>query len=188
MQYLFLAVILLILSGCTAAKQTEVEKSSSYTIGSDSINLKDPKKQRRFDGCVLNAYTIKDSDIFIEYLKLSPRCSWNGLGSSFFRNLLNQTYSLSVLQSFKAKDYHIVVYKMEDKRLYFLSRTYRGGNYFIIDYSGEFTQKICSKCSLITKKEQFSKRFDKSLVKNNILNNYFSTQSSEKKLPLILQE
>ncbi|MFW0778463.1 MAG: hypothetical protein ACN2B6_12180 [Rickettsiales bacterium] len=131
MRWILLIFITLFITGCV--KQSFVAQNENYVIKNETINFYNYTKKRNFDGCSANAYTIEDEELFLEYVKLRANCTWNGLGSSFFRNLLNQEFDLNVLQSEKQNGYTIVKYQSGAKEFYFISTYVGGGNYFIID-------------------------------------------------------
>jgi len=167
-----------ILSGCVNAPKPSAV--SGVEIQGVAIAMQNPQKIRTFDGCVLNSYVLRDNETFIEYVRLKSNCVWNGLGSSFFRNLLNEKYDLEVVQSFREGAFSVVYYKYKNEYFYFLSTMSGNANYFIIDYSGKTAVKVSQKASLIAKEKRVKEPFDKSLVKNNILGNYFSNESRDK--------
>jgi hypothetical protein len=182
MKTVMILLFTIMLSGCVhAPKNVALE---GVRIQGIDIALQNPQKIRTFDGCAANAYVLRDGQTFIEYVNLKSYCVWNGLGSSFFRNLLNEKYDLEVVQSFRVGAFSIVHYKNKNEYFYFLSTVSGNANYFIIDYSGEIASKISDNAQVIAQNKRVKALFDKSLVKNNILGNYFSNESRERKIIL----
>ncbi len=142
------------------------------------INLTNGVKIPRFNNCVFDGYTIDDDNIHIEYIDLKSQCSWNGLASGYYKDFLSSNIKeLKSVDRYENDKYEVVLYETDNKFFYLISSYDVSMDVFILDYTGEIASKINTEFGLIAKEYQESKKFDKSMIDNDIIEHYFSKES-----------
>lgn len=180
-------VILIFLSGCSVKGGYQLQQEGIVFEHNDErvmLEFHNATKKMRHDRCVLRAYTIEDNDLHLEYVRLHPYCQWQGLPSSMYKIFFKQDIKSTKLRHrYKEGRFDISLYEADGKNFYFVA-TYDGvSNLFILDFSGEFTTKICKQCEAIEASREVEFRFNKSLVHFNFFNRYFTPKDSQRIYP-----
>lgn len=177
-KFIYLVLITLLFSSCTSSK---INAINNY------IDISKEKKQFTSDSCNFNSYILNTSsseygDIFIEHVSLNTNCIWNGFQRSFFDNLFKEKTHIKTmiaLERVDFKDYEFSTYLINDKYiLNLISELSLYENTFIVDYKGILFTKIIKEFDAnyinhYLNKPRFSANYNSSLVKQNIIKNYF---------------
>ena len=152
-----------------------------------TYTLDDYDTKTRHDSYILEAYTLKSKNLFIEYIHTDADVSWNGLPSSFFIEVVKSKLNLKsmvVLESYEFNNYVFTTYKIDNHFiLNFIYISEINKEIFILDISSQlYTNLLCNfkKDYKYTypKNEDDIVEFNFSLTRENNLNNYFSYESS----------
>lgn len=148
-----------------------------------SYKLENFDYKTRHDPYTIEAFTIKNQDIFLEYIRLDNDCAWNtdayGAYKSFFKDKLKLD-SMNLLEEQKFENYTLSSYKINN--LFVLHFIYIFEMYkdtFIIDTKGDLYHKLltCLKEEneeyLYAKEKKMDIAFDISLTKENAFSYYF---------------
>lgn len=158
-----------------------------YKNSFDSLDLKTQKELSTLGLCTRDSYikTINDSKykkLFIEYISLNNSCTWNGFPRGFFVYQFKKHFkitSMKKIQSYEYDNYEFTTYLIDDK--YYIDLIYKFGfqeDLFILDYEGLYFEELIQKydTSYVNKninKKRFQKEYFKSLVRMDIVENYF---------------
>ncbi|QEZ88406.1 hypothetical protein [Aliarcobacter cibarius] len=170
--------LIFVLNSCISSKNVSFNNNFS--------NL---KKQNTYDYCskfsyIANVEDIKYKKLFIEYINLDQNCKWNGLASGFFISLFKDNLkvkSFEYVEKYDFKNIEILTYIIDD--IYYVDFINEFGVFddkLIIDYSGIYTDEILRKNGKINNYKDYPRldfNYDKSLVRFNFINNYFSRDS-----------
>ena len=140
----------------------------------------------RHDPYILEAYTLKNSDIHLEFVKTDANASWNGKSRSFYESLIKSSLKLKSMELLKREEighYEFSTYKIDDSfviHLIYIWEVHK--DVFIIDTKGKLFKTLISKYKKdyiyeYEDEEKGSVNFDISLVKNNAFNAYFNQSS-----------
>ena len=135
------------------------------------------------DSFIINEQNEKYGKLFLEYIDLDSTCRWTGGANSFFETSLRHELNLDTLETVEKYDinnYTFKTYKINESS--YLSAIYiysSFSNIFILDYEGKLYTELLKKLeptykNLFINKKRFEKTYDKSLVKKNILERYFT--------------
>lgn len=155
------------------------EDTISYDLGTYDLKT-------RHDPYSFEAYTLKNSDIHLEYIKLDINASWNGLSRSFYESLLKEKLKLKSMDVLKREEFghfEFTTYKINDSfilHLIFIWEVQK--DIFIIDTKGELFKDLLTHLKddyvyEYDNEEKGSINFDISLVKNNAFHSYFNQSS-----------
>ena len=158
----------------------------SFSIKDDEryiYNLHEFKKKSRHDSSVIDAYTLKTEDIFIEYINLDSFSSWNGLSRGYFEDLLKNKLkiTLDLQERVDIKNYEFSTYKVNSSFIIHLIYIYEGStDVFILDTKGKLFKELLKSLdnSFEYKYDEYEKgsvNFEISLVKENFLKHYFNS-------------
>lgn len=156
----------------------KVSSDEFYTYELGNYDLK-----TRHDPYVLEAYTLKNKDISLEYIKVDEDTSWNGSAINFFESFFKSELkikSLVKIEDIEISNYVFRIYKIDDSFCFFFIYIYEvNKDIFIIDTKGELYNNIIEKLKkdYSFKCEYFEKgdiNFDISLVKKNSIEDFFS--------------
>ncbi|RXJ90490.1 hypothetical protein CRV01_04840 [Arcobacter sp. CECT 8983] len=160
----------------------------------EKLSFNNPKQKYYLSmPCVSNSYTIEEKNsrygkLFFEYIDLNSNCVWTGLASSFFETSLNYELKLNsfeVVENIDINNYTFKTYKINNESyLSVIYSYYTNTNMFLIDYNGKFYTKFLKELkpsykSKYLDKKRFLGNYDKSLVRKNILENYFRYERIE---------
>lgn len=155
------------------------DKTYTYDLGTYDLKT-------RHDPYAMEAYTIKNSDIHLEFIHRDHTSEWNGFSRGYYESLLKEELKLKSLEALKREEFgqfEFTTYKVNDNfiiHFIFIWSTHR--DIFIIDTKGELFKKLLT----LSKKdytyeydneEKGNINFDISLVKKNAFNAYFNQSS-----------
>lgn len=146
-------------------------------------DLKSYEMKTRHDSYVLEAYTLKTNDIYLEFIDLDIVCSWNGQARSLYENLLKTklNINLEVSERVEYKHYEFTTYQIDNDFILHLIYIWEGNkNIFILDSKGELYKNLSSSLNKnytysFDKFDKLSISFDISIVKENSIKQYFNT-------------
>jgi len=195
---LIITVLLLFITSCSSVNSVYKYSSNDKTIyfGKDAkniipIELTNPIiKYHNSFSCNPNSYTLSDENkeygrLFIEYINLSSDCKWNGLASGFFEsNVKSQLKldSMKTVEEFDISSYSFKTFKINNDLYLSIIYLYGGrSDRFILDYNGKLYTKLLKSFkpdykSNINFQKRFLGNYDDSLVRKNIINEYFQEE------------
>jgi hypothetical protein len=150
--------------------------------------LKDFETKTRHDSYVLEAYTLKSKNLFIEYVQTDTDVVWRGLASSFFIELLKSKLhfkSMIVLENLEFNGYEFITYKIDDHFILNFIYIYEiNKEVFILDINSKLYTSLLRNFQkdyqyTYSKNEDDIVDFNFSIVRENNMNNYFSYEGSE---------
>ncbi|WP_419770127.1 MAG: hypothetical protein ACNI3C_12435 [Candidatus Marinarcus sp.] len=136
----------------------------------------------RHDPYVLDGYTIKTRDIFVEHIKLESDSSWNGEAYGIFKSFIKDKLNLKNMQLLKEmqfENYTFTIYNINDEYiLYFIHIFEMNKNTFLIDTKGDLFNTIISALDetyvdVYKNENKTEVNFDVSLIKANGIFSYF---------------
>ena len=161
------------------------ENALKFKIETDNFYLfpiSDIETKTRHDPYVLEAYTVKTKDLYIEYIHTDPSVSWNGQAFSFFSDLIKRDLKIKNMELLEKKEfshYEFLTYKIDDDYILNFIYIYEiNKDVFIIDYKGELFENLLINFEKDYKYEykenkKLSVDLNTSIVKNNALYEYF---------------
>ncbi|WP_198304986.1 hypothetical protein [Arcobacter vandammei] len=170
--------IIFLLNSCISTKNTL-----------NNNNFSNFDKKNTYDYCSKFSYIANVNDekykkLFIEYINLDSSCKWNGLARGFFVSLIKEDLnakSFDLVERFDYKNVEISTYIIDNK--YYIDIVNEFGVFddrLIIDFSGIYTDEILLRNGTINKYKSYPRldfNYNKSLVRFNFINNYFSRDS-----------
>ncbi|QKF72918.1 hypothetical protein AFAEC_0736 [Aliarcobacter faecis] len=160
----------------------KITSEYSYKFPISNIETK-----TRHDAYVVDAYTLKTKEIYVEYIHIYYDASWNGQALGHFLSLLKENIfakNFDLVDSYEFNHYEFRTYFVDNS--YYLNIIYLYENskeIFIIDKKFSLFQGLLrnfKKNYTFTFDEKFNLDLDFSfsLVKKNATNNYFKVTSS----------
>lgn len=159
----------------------KINSDHFYTYALDNVDIK-----TRHDSYILEAYTLKTDDLFIEYVKVDNDVSWNGLPSSFFISLLKEKLHIKNMEQLEKKEYDgydFITYRIDEHFILNFIYIYElNKDVFIIDIKSELYENLLKsfdgKYTYKYEKNSDEKMaIDISVVKENAFNGYFRLDS-----------
>ncbi len=156
-----------------------------FLIGADSFYLYDLGQydmKTRHDPYAIEAYTLKNSDIHLEFIKTDVSASWRGQPRSFYEGLLKEKLnlkSMELLERFEIDRYEFSTFKIDDSFIFHFIYVWENQkNTFIIDTQGKLYKELLLKLKndyiyTFSGATKGNVNFDISLVKNNAFEYYF---------------
>ena len=152
-----------------------------YDLGSYEIKT-------RHDSYILEAYTLYNQDIFLEYVRLDPSAAWKGQPLSLYEGFFKEKLSirdLSVIEKKEITNYTFKVYKVDESfvlHMIYISTVV--SDIMIIDTKGELYKNLIFRLDgnyiyKHKKEEKGSVNFNISLVKENAIRGFFHAEESE---------
>ncbi len=161
------------------------ENELKFKIDSDNFYffpISDIETKTRHNPYVMEAYTIKTKDLYIEYIHTDPSVSWNAGALSFFIDLIKQDLKIKNMHLLQKKEfphYEFLTYKIDDDYIFNFIYIYEiNKDIFIIDFKGELFENLLRNFEKnyryeYEKNQNLSIDLNSSLVKNNALYEYF---------------
>ncbi len=187
--------LVLLFSGCGSSVYNYSTSDKVLSLGQKSdqiLNIKLTNPILRYHTafrCVNRSYTLRDINkeygkLFIEYIDLNSSCNWNGLASGFFETNLRYELKLNsfeVVEEFDIGTYNFKTYKIDNQSYLNMIYIYGASEKFILDYNGLLYDKLLKSFKPEYKneylfKERFKGDYNDSLVRKNLINNYFSPE------------
>lgn len=153
-----------------------------YTYTLENFDIK-----TRHDPYVFEAYTLKTSDIFLEYVQVDDDTFWQGDSLGLYEDFLKEQcrfQSLKTLEKRSIKNYEFRIYEVEENHIIHLVYIWEANkDIFILDNKVELYKILLSNLdkSYIYKFEDKLKinfDFNSSIVKQNAFSSYFSTDNN----------
>ena len=140
----------------------------------------------RHDPFVLEAYTINNDEIFLEYVKTDTSTTWNGQAFSMYEDFFKGKLKLKEFETLESKDisnYTFKVKKVDDTFVLHMIYIWAANtDVFIIDMKGTLYKKLLSELDKsykysFEKEEKGNVNFNISLVKENCLQGFFNASN-----------
>lgn len=167
------------------------ENELKFKINSDDFfkfPISNVETKTRHDSYVLEAYTLKTNDLFIEYIHTDADVSWNGQALSFFLDLLKETKksrNMELLEKYEFPHYEFLTYKIDNGDILNIIYIYElNKEVFIIDKKSELYESLL-KIFIKDYEYKFEKNTNTyldlniSLTKNNAMKSYFNASSGD---------
>jgi hypothetical protein len=159
----------------------KIDIDTFYSFPISNIEMK-----TRYDSYILEAYTLKADNIYIEYIHTQNDVSWNAQALSSFKDLLKdkiKAKSMDLLEKKEFGHYEFFVYKIDYNFVLNLIYIYEiNKEIFILDTDGQLYEDLLKNFD-----KTYVYKFDKkpiiftdlnlSLVRSNAIKNYFSLQA-----------
>lgn len=161
------------------------ENDLKFKIDSDTFYLfpiSNIETKTRHDPYVLEAFTFKTKDLYLEYIHTDNSVSWNGQVFSFFINLIKDDLKIKDMQLIKKQEfpaYDFLIYKIDDEYILNFIYIYEiNKEVIIVDFKGELFENLLRNFQKDYKykykeDKKLSVDLNTSIVKNNALYNYF---------------
>lgn len=166
-----------------------VDNQLQFKINSDfffKYNIDNFDVKTRHDSYILEAYTLHNENIFLEYIKGDHNTNWNGeplsLYEGFFKDKLRIS-SLEVIEKVEVDPYTFKVFKVDDNFILHLIYIYDvSTNVIIIDSKGDLYKSLirCFKSDYkyrFEMEEKGSINYNISIVKENSLKGYIDASN-----------
>lgn len=160
----------------------KIDLETFYTYPIENYETK-----TRHDSYVLDAYTLKNDDIYLEYIRVDNDVEWNGAADGFFIYLFKEQLKIKTMEVLEKKEfgnYEFITYKIDGHFILNFIYIYEvSKDIFILDIKSELYENLIKNFDSnyiysFDKNEESGLNIDVSLVKNNAFNNYFSLSSS----------
>ena len=159
----------------------KIDIDTFYSFPISNIEMK-----TRYDSHILEAYTLKADNIYMEYIHTQNDVSWNAQALSSFKDLLKdkiKAKSIDLLEKKEFGHYEFFVYKIDYNFILNLIYIYEiNKEIFILDTDGQLYENLLKNFD-----KTYLYKFDKkpivftdlnlSLVRSNAIKNYFSLQA-----------
>ncbi|MGM0519335.1 MAG: hypothetical protein ACQERD_06810 [Campylobacterota bacterium] len=137
----------------------------------------------RHDSYILEAYTIVNKHLLVEYVNIDSDVTWNGLPSSLYITLLKNKENIkymSILEKHEFDGFDFIVYEVDKKYILNFIYIYEiNKDVFIVDTSGDLFARLLEqfdfsyeykydKAQMVTLKGNFS------IVRENAIYSYFT--------------
>lgn len=148
--------------------------------------LKDYDMKTRHDPFVVDAYTINNDEIFLEYVKTDTNTAWNGQALSMYEDFFKEKLQIKefeTLEKEEVSNYTFKVKKVDDVFILHIIYIWAvNTDVFIIDMKGDLYKKLLSEFELDYKyrfeeEEKGHVNFNISLVKENCLKGFFNASN-----------
>ncbi|RXK00220.1 hypothetical protein CRU98_03420 [Arcobacter sp. CECT 8986] len=156
----------------------KVNSDYFYEFTLDNFEIK-----TRHDPYVIDAYTLKSKDIYLEHIRVDSDVIWNADALSIYENFLVEQLKLKeikVVEHKKFEHYEFIVYKIDSTFIIPLIYIWEGSkDVFILDFDSSLYRKLLLQMDKSYRFEFKSEDilrvdFDSSLVKLNAFKSYFN--------------
>jgi len=146
-------------------------------------DLKNYDIKTRHDPFVLEAYTLNNDEIFLEYIKTDSSTSWNGQALSFYENFFKEKLQIRDFDTIENKEINNYVFKVKKiDEAFVLHIVYIWGantDIIIVDMKGDLYKSLLTKLDSkynykFEEEEKGTVNFNISLVKENCLQGFFN--------------
>jgi hypothetical protein len=144
----------------------KIDIDTFYSFPISNIEMK-----TRYDSYILEAYTLKADNIYMEYIHTQNDVSWNAQALSSFKDLLKDKIKAKSIDLLEKKEFGNLIYIYEINK-----------EIFILDTNGQLYEDLLKNFD-----KTYVYKFDKnaiifkdlnlSLVRSNATKNYFSLQA-----------
>lgn len=189
---ILVSVVFLFLTGCSFSNPS-YDGNENLFVKNEKLFISSAKKDYNPSRCVMFSYTIYDENspfgkIFLESIDLSHNCKWNGFPRGFLQTSMKKHLKIGSFEQVEKIDvegYELSTYKVDNKSYVSLIYKYFGSDEkFIIDYDGVLSEKIIKKFnpeynSKYINMKRYTKKYNKSLVRDNFFEGYFSPEGRD---------
>lgn len=154
-----------------------------YTYELDFYEIK-----TRHDSYIIEAYTLYNQDIFLEYIRLDSGAAWRAQPLSLYEGFFKEKLSIkdmSVLEKKEFGNYTFKVYNIDDTFvLHMIYISTAISDIIIMDTKGELYKNLIFRMDgnylyQYEEREKGSVNFNISLVKENAIRGFFFAEESE---------
>ncbi len=159
------------------ALKFKVDSQHYYTY-----DLNNYETKTRHDSYILEAYTLKSENLFVEYVNVDHDVNWNGLASSLFLGLFKEKLpitSMHIVEKKEFENYEFITYKINDDfTLNFIYIYELHKDIFIIEKNADLYINLLKSFNKdyiykFDTKQELEFDINLSIVKENALNGYF---------------
>ena len=152
-----------------------------------TYKIENYETKTRHDSYVIDGYTLKSKDLFLEYIHVDDDASWNGAANSLFYNLMKERLNIKYMEEIEHKEYEnyeFITYKVNGEYILNFIYIYEiNKDVFIIDKKAELYTNLLRNFEKGYKYNfELNKDLDLdinlSLIKENAIYNYFSLTSN----------
>ena len=166
------------------------ENELKFKIDSDDFYkypISNVETKTRHDSYVLEAYTLKTKDLFMEYIHIDSDVSWNSQALGSFISLLKENLKIRNMDLLEKKEfnhYEFLTYKIDDNYILNIIYIYEiNKDIFIIDKHSELYENLLKNFQkdykyTLEKNSNLNLDINVSLVKNNAMRSYFGIRSN----------
>ena len=166
------------------------ENELKFKIDSDNFYkypISNVEIKTRHDSYVLEAYTLKTKDLFIEYIHIDSDVSWNSQALGYFISLLKENLKIRNMDLLEKKEfnhYEFLTYKIDGNYILNIIYIYEiNKDVFIIDKQSELYENLLKNFQkdykyTLEKNSNLNLDINVSLVKNNAMRSYFGIRSN----------
>ncbi|RXJ84205.1 hypothetical protein [Arcobacter cloacae] len=166
------------------------ENELKFKIDSDNFYkypISNVETKTRHDSYVLEAYTLKTKDLFIEYIHIDSDVSWNSQALGSFISLLKENLKIRNMDLLEKKEfnhYEFLTYKIDGNYILNIIYIYEiNKDIFIIDKQSELYENLLKNFQkdykyTLEKNSNLNLEINVSLVKNNAMRSYFGIRSN----------
>lgn len=181
---LLLIVCVFLFAGCSVSQQNTI------ILNDKKVVFKKPFYPRSVSSCLDNSYAFFEEQkeygkLFVEYIKLNQRCTYNGSFYSFFTYLFKSELKLKnmkLIEQFEFDTFSFYTFRVNDDSYINMIFKYSvTEDMVIVDYQGKLSTELIQTYNKSYKnkylnEKRFDKRFDKSLARMNTFNSYFQRE------------
>lgn len=166
------------------------DNTLKFKLDSDhfyTYDLQDFDTKTRHDPYILEAYTLKSQNLFIEYVQRDIDVTWNVFPSSSYINLVKQKLNLKtmqVLEKYEFNNYEFITFKLDEHYILNFIYIYEiNKDVFILDVNSKLYVNLLKNflknyTYAHEKNAEDTVDFNFSITRENNLNNYFSYNGS----------
>ena len=166
------------------------ENELKFKIDSDDFYkypISNVETKTRHDSYVLEAYTLKTKDLFMEYIHIDSDVSWNSQALGSFISLLKENLKIRNMDLLEKKEfnhYEFLTYKIDGNYILNIIYIYEiNKDVFIIDKQSELYENLLKNFQkdykyTLEKNSNLNLDINVSLVKNNAMRSYFGIRSN----------
>lgn len=170
--------------GCSVTKQNTI------TLNTKKVIFAKPFQVRSVSLCLDDSYAsfeehTKYGKLFVEYIKLSSRCTYNGSFYSFFTYLFKSELKLKnmkLVEQLEFDNFSFYTFRINDNSYVNMIFKYTvTEDMVIVDYQGKLSNELIKNYkksyeSKYLNEKRFDKKFDRSLARMNYFNSYFQRE------------
>lgn len=156
-----------------------------FKVNSDeffSYPIENFETKTRHDSYVIDAYTIKTQNLFIEHIHVDSDTSWRGLASSLYLSFLKTTLhfkKMDLLEKIEYPGFELCTFKVDDHLILNFIYIYEiHKDTFILDVKADLYEKLLKSFDYayeykFEKNSDDKMNLDLSIVRDNAINSYF---------------
>lgn len=142
-------------------------------------------KRSSHDRLVQSSYTLKNENIFMEYVKLLPNADWRGQAYSLFEGVFKEKLNIQIFETSEKKEIGNYIFrtkKVDESFILHTIHVYSADmDVMIVDMKGDLYKSLLQKLDenynyKYEEEEKGSVNFDISLVRENSIYRYFYVQ------------